>query len=208
MRRETWADSCAVISGRRVLITPAESLQMHCLDLVDGSPQWSLDRGDLAFLACVDRGVAVVVGNRQLTAVELDTGKFAAGWPLKLPEGSLPSGRGYYAGGHYYLPLNVSGAGRTGGDPARPARDRPPLPVASWRDSWQLDLPSGAGLVAKRGLARVVSPSGAAGAGFVLVGKDLGRGPHKVVIGLLGEKNTKAPASAGGGRPQCFRPRG
>lgn len=107
----TWADSCAVISGRRVLITPAEAPQMHCLDLLDGSPRWSLDRGDLAFLACVDRGVAVVVGDRQLTAIELDTGKVAAGWPLPLPEGSLPSGRGYHADGRYFLPLNVLGQG-------------------------------------------------------------------------------------------------
>jgi hypothetical protein len=28
-----------------------------------------------------------------------------------LPEGSLPSGRGYHADGRYYLPLNVSGQG-------------------------------------------------------------------------------------------------
>ncbi len=107
----TWADSRAVISGRRVLITPAESLQMHCLDLMDGSHQWSLDGRSLTFLACVDRGVAVVVDNRQLTAIELDTGKVAAGWPLPLPEGSLPSGRGYYADGQYHLPLNVLGEG-------------------------------------------------------------------------------------------------
>jgi outer membrane protein assembly factor BamB len=107
----TWADSCAVISGRRVLITPAESQQMHCLDLLDGSHQWSLDSGNLAFLACVERGVAVVVGRWQLTAIELNTGRVAAGWPLQLPEGSLPSGRGYHADGKYYLPLNALGEG-------------------------------------------------------------------------------------------------
>ncbi|QDU92398.1 outer membrane protein assembly factor BamB family protein [Lignipirellula cremea] len=107
----SWADSCAVISGRRVVITPAESRQMHCLDLANGSHQWSLDRGDLAFLACVDRGLAIAVGSRQLTAIELKTGKVAADWPLKLPLGSLPSGRGYCADGHYYLPLNVNGEG-------------------------------------------------------------------------------------------------
>ncbi len=107
----TWTDSCAVISGRRVLITPAESFQMHCLDLLDGSHRWSLDRGNVAFLACVDRGVALVVGDRQLTSIELDTGKVAAGWPLQLPRGSLPSGRGYHADGRYYLPLNVLGEG-------------------------------------------------------------------------------------------------
>ena len=90
----TWTDSCAVISGRRVLITPAESLQMHCLDLLDGSHRWSLDRGNAAFLACVDRGVALVVGDRQLTAIELNTGRVAAGWPLQLPGGSLSDGRG------------------------------------------------------------------------------------------------------------------
>lgn len=107
----TWADSCAVTSGRHVLITPSENLQMHCLDLLDGSHRWSLDRGNGAFLACVDRGVALVVGDRQLTAIELNTGSVAAGWPLPLPEGSLPSGRGYLADGQYYLPLNVGGEG-------------------------------------------------------------------------------------------------
>jgi len=106
-----WADSCALISGRHVLITPAEAPQMHCLDLLDGRYRWSLDRGNLAFLACVDRDVALLVGDRQLTAIELDTGSVAAGWPLPLPEGGLPSGRGYRIDGRYYLPLNVSGQG-------------------------------------------------------------------------------------------------
>ena len=106
-----WADSRAVISGRRVLIMPDESFQMHCLDLMDGSHQWSLDSRSFTFLACVDRGVALVVDNRQLTAIELDTGKVAPGWPLPLPEGGLPSGRGYYADGQYHLPLNVLGEG-------------------------------------------------------------------------------------------------
>jgi hypothetical protein len=55
--------------------------------------------------------VALVVGDRQLTAIELNTGSVAAGWPLPLPVGSLPSGRGYHADGQYYLPLNVSGEG-------------------------------------------------------------------------------------------------
>ena len=84
---------------------------MHCLDLLDGSHRWSLNRANWAFLACVDHGVALVVGSRQLTAIELNTGRVAAGWPLPLPEGGLPSGRGYHADGRYYLPLNVSGEG-------------------------------------------------------------------------------------------------
>jgi outer membrane protein assembly factor BamB len=66
----TWADSCAVISDRHVLITPAEAAQMHCLDLLDGKYRWSLDRGNGAFLAGVDRGVAVVVGSSQLTPTD------------------------------------------------------------------------------------------------------------------------------------------
>ncbi len=56
-------------------------------------------------------GLVLVVVDRQLTALELNTGRIAAGWPLQLPEGSLPSGRGYHADGQYYLPLNVSGEG-------------------------------------------------------------------------------------------------
>ena len=108
---DTWADACAVVSGRSVVITPAESRQMHCLDLLDGTHQWSLDRGDLLFLAGVERGLAVAVGSRHLTAIELKTGKVAAGWPLQLPQRSLPSGRGYASGGKFNLPLNVNGKG-------------------------------------------------------------------------------------------------
>lgn len=108
---DTWADACAVVSGQSVVITPPGSQQMHCLNLVDGTHQWSLDRGDLLFLACVDCDLAIVVGPRQLTAIELKTGKVAAGWPLPLPQGSLPSGRGYASDGKYYLPLNVNGKG-------------------------------------------------------------------------------------------------
>ncbi len=85
---------------------------MHCLDLMDGSHQWSLDSRSFTFLACVDRDVAVVVDNRQLTGIELDTGKVAAGWPLPLPEDGLPSGRGFCADGQYHLPLNVLGEGQ------------------------------------------------------------------------------------------------
>ncbi|QDU98859.1 hypothetical protein [Lignipirellula cremea] len=92
---------------------------MHCLDLANGSCQCSLDRGNLAFLACVDCGLAIAVGSRQLTAIELTMGKVAAGWPLKLPVDSLPSERGYFGEGHYYLPLN-GGAKRRRSSLTRP----------------------------------------------------------------------------------------
>ncbi|MDH3718632.1 MAG: PQQ-binding-like beta-propeller repeat protein, partial [Planctomycetota bacterium] len=106
---QTWADSCAIISGGRLVITPTESKQMHCLSLTDGSVQWRIDRGELLYVACIHDDIAVIVGKDTLTAINMVTGK--RDWPLNLPQDSIPSGRGYYSDGHYYLPLNLAGNG-------------------------------------------------------------------------------------------------
>ncbi|MGB6043372.1 MAG: PQQ-binding-like beta-propeller repeat protein [Pirellulales bacterium] len=109
---QTWADSCAVISGGRLVITPAESKFMHCLSLKDGRVQWRIDRDDLLYLGCLHNNTAVLVGKDRLTGIDLATGKVAKGWPMDLPEKCTPSGRGYYHDGNYYLPLNHAGIGQ------------------------------------------------------------------------------------------------
>ncbi|NIP85485.1 MAG: PQQ-binding-like beta-propeller repeat protein, partial [Planctomycetales bacterium] len=108
---ETWADSCAIISAGRLVITPTESSQMHCLSLSDGSLQWRVDRDRLLYVACLHDNLVVTVGTEKLTAIDLRTGKVAPGWPLALPQDSIPSGRGYHSDSHYYLPLNLAGVG-------------------------------------------------------------------------------------------------
>lgn len=111
--RDAWADSVATIAGGRVLLTPDTSNQLHCLSLIDGTVQWQAPRSGGLYLACVHDGKVVVVGSQQVTAWKLDSGlpagsaaQLAWGQPIKLPEGSLPSGRGFHSGRHYYLPLS------------------------------------------------------------------------------------------------------
>lgn len=122
-----WADCCAVISNGRLVITPAESKEIHCIKLDDGKMQWHLPRtgqsDEYAYLACVHDGNAIVVGRSELTAIDMSKGKVAEGWPMKLPAGSVPSGRGFQAERFYYLPLNSAG----GGEVAKIDLDKPSI---------------------------------------------------------------------------------
>ena len=94
-----------------MLVTPAESNHLHCLSLQDGTPLWRVEREKLAYLAGVHAGKAILIGTGQITAIDMRTGKVVDPWPLPLPSGSLPSGRGYQAGDRYYLPLRKESKG-------------------------------------------------------------------------------------------------
>ncbi|MHB8970379.1 MAG: outer membrane protein assembly factor BamB family protein [Pirellulaceae bacterium] len=102
---ERWADATATIADGRVLVTPVESDQLHCLDLLTGRPVWEPQpRGDMLFTACVAGGKAVLVGSNRLQAISMEDG--SAGWVKELPHG-LPGGRGLRAGGAYFLPTTT-----------------------------------------------------------------------------------------------------
>jgi hypothetical protein len=105
-QRNRWIDPAATIAHGRVLLAPPESEHLHCLDLRTGKRLWRADRGDGLFVAAVHQGQVVIVGSRSLSAVQLDNGKPAWTIRLRLPENSLPTGRGLHAGKHYYLPLS------------------------------------------------------------------------------------------------------
>jgi outer membrane protein assembly factor BamB/tetratricopeptide (TPR) repeat protein len=101
-----WADASVTIAVGRVLLTPVESRQLHCLNLVDGTPLWGVPRDDGMYVACVNDDQVLVVGRRGLRSYDLADGTSA--WheaTLNLPEGSAPSGRGFFDGKRYYLPL-------------------------------------------------------------------------------------------------------
>ncbi len=102
---DAWCDATATIVDRRVLLTPTEADKLYCLNLLDGAELWQIDRGENLYLACVHQDKVILVGVEGVSAVNLSDGKPAWSRPLSLPEGSLPSGRGYYSGEHYYLPL-------------------------------------------------------------------------------------------------------
>lgn len=97
-----WVDSSAVIHQGMVLLTPPESEEIHCLDLLTGEPLWVQKRNQALYLAGVVGDVAVLIEPREVTALQLDDGKPA--WKVSLP--AQISGRGVLTtDGQYFLPL-------------------------------------------------------------------------------------------------------
>jgi outer membrane protein assembly factor BamB len=100
-----WIDPSATLSDGRVLLTPVESDQLHCLSLTDGTSLWTAPRDHDLLVACVHRGNVVLVGTDRMHARSLVDGSDVWEQPVALPAKSHPSGRGYYSGDFYYLPL-------------------------------------------------------------------------------------------------------
>jgi len=101
-----WCDSSVTIAEGYVLLTPPESNQLHCLSLLDGKLLWQKPREDGLYLGCVSGDKALIVGRSGVRAVKLTDGSSAwADASLALPAGSAPSGRGFFNGKRYLLPL-------------------------------------------------------------------------------------------------------
>ncbi len=110
---ERWTDAAATIADGRVIVTPVESNELHCLSLLDGKLLWKKERGENLYLACVHNGNAVLVGKRQVAAYKMADGNEA--WKSKavdLPSTAMPSGRGFLSGEQYYLPLTTAEVAR------------------------------------------------------------------------------------------------
>lgn len=103
---DRWADASVTVAEGRVLLTPIESPNIHCLNLLDGTLQWQKPRDGGIYVACVREGKVLIVDNRDVRALRLADGE--AAWSeasVPLPAGSMPSGRGFFDGERYYLPL-------------------------------------------------------------------------------------------------------
>jgi outer membrane protein assembly factor BamB len=106
--KEHWIDGSVTISGGSVLLTPIESMDLHCLDLLTGKAKWKpVPCDEMLFLACVHEGKAILVGKKEVKAIHLADGKEAWSAPVQLG-GDSPSGRGYYSEHYYYLPTSSS----------------------------------------------------------------------------------------------------
>ena len=102
-----WAQSQAIIADGRVLVTPVDSAELHCLNLVDGKLRWRKPREDSLRVACVHRGKVVLLGRRGLRALKLADGESAwASATSELSPAAEPSGLGFVSGDQYYLPLS------------------------------------------------------------------------------------------------------
>lgn len=102
-----WLDGTVLISDGKVLVTPPESNEIHCVELSSGKLVWKKQREKSLLLACVDGGNAILISPDSITALKVADG--TAGWSkdIALPAGALPSGLGYLSAGHYYLPLST-----------------------------------------------------------------------------------------------------
>lgn len=100
-----WLDGAPVIAGNRVVLTPPESDQIHCLELRTGKRLWSRERGDDLYVACAGQEQAVLIGRSSVTALDAAHGRER--WSRELPAGAMPSGFGVQSGAFYNLPLTT-----------------------------------------------------------------------------------------------------
>jgi len=105
-RAGRWIDSTPIVSGGRVLLTPEESQDLHCLELRRGTTAWRLPRKDRLYVAGIVDGRAVVVGRRGVEALDMASGRPLWQRPLGADHGS-PSGRGILTANRFFLPLDT-----------------------------------------------------------------------------------------------------
>jgi outer membrane protein assembly factor BamB len=103
---EHWLDSAITLANKYVLVTPMESNELHCLNLIDGKLLWKQPRGENLYVGGIRRDTAILVGRRQITLMTLaDERSFTKVKTVELPSGAMPSGRGFLSGDDYFLPL-------------------------------------------------------------------------------------------------------
>jgi outer membrane protein assembly factor BamB len=102
-----WNEETAVVSGGHVIFTSPESDKLYCLDLMTGNQKWELQRQQNLYVGGIADNRVILVGRRALTSLKLDDK--SAAWPtaLQLPNGSVPSGRGFISQDFYYLPVST-----------------------------------------------------------------------------------------------------
>ena len=95
----------ATIADGSVVLTPVESQELHCLDLLTGKARWPAQpRDDMLYVACVHQGKIILVGRNKLKAVKLADGSRRLDDHHRPGRGNA-DGRGYYSDKHYFLPV-------------------------------------------------------------------------------------------------------
>jgi outer membrane protein assembly factor BamB len=100
-----WHDSLAAITNGRVILTPRDSGELHCVNLMDGSAVWKKPRGSRLYVGGVYDGKLLVVGSQQVELFRIDDGEAVWAGPTILP---LLSGRGVLSGNRYHVPLSTA----------------------------------------------------------------------------------------------------
>lgn len=101
-----WLDGCPVLAGGTVILTPAESDTLHCVDLRSGAVKWVRPRGDGLYVAGVVGDRLLVVGRRGVEAVDIKTAERL--WSTSLDDdGAAISGRALLAADQMFVPLDT-----------------------------------------------------------------------------------------------------
>lgn len=107
LNEEGWVDAVSVIADGKAVLTPYESDEIHCLNLLSGERAWKKPREDSLFVAAIRQGEVILVGRRQIRGLRLEDGKQV--WATPLPSSqAMPSGRGFLTGDTYFLPLTTA----------------------------------------------------------------------------------------------------
>ncbi len=110
---DPWADSTITLADGKAIITPVETNEIFCLDLLSGQLLWREPRPEGAlYIAGVHEEKLLIVGDREFRALRLADGQTA--WTLPMSSQAtpserpaMPSGRGFLADGHYFLPATT-----------------------------------------------------------------------------------------------------
>ncbi|HVV98954.1 MAG TPA: PQQ-binding-like beta-propeller repeat protein, partial [Planctomycetaceae bacterium] len=102
--QDRWQDALPMVVDGRVIITPRDSDEIHCLNLLDGSLLWKRARGQGLYVAGVSHEHVIVVGRRQIEALSLKDG--SAVWaPVQV---APPSGRAFLSDDLLHVPLSTA----------------------------------------------------------------------------------------------------
>ena len=101
-----WAPSAPIISGSVVVYTPPEEPVVLALNALDGKRLWEKQKENWLYLAGVFDDRVILVGQTEIGAFALASGKPV--WTVPLGDEARPSGRGLAVGDLFYLPLSTS----------------------------------------------------------------------------------------------------
>ncbi|ODA34170.1 hypothetical protein A6X21_17505 [Planctopirus hydrillae] len=96
-----WLDSLPLVHGQRVILTPRESNELHCVNLASGQLLWKKPREDGLYAAGVVRDHLVLVSRSGVQAVSLENGEALWGSATVI---STPVGVPVLAGEVLYVP--------------------------------------------------------------------------------------------------------
>ena len=113
-------------------------MRLYGLNLADGSLAWPpQERGDHYYIACVHKGVVVLVGRNSIDAIKLDDGSKAwDGRTITMPSGAGVCGHGFYAAGQYFVPLSSGEVVTIDVESGKTPHDRQAPPHAARSATW------------------------------------------------------------------------